>query len=463
MMRRVLIASCVLAWFVLGLWVTRASAGEPIAIDARDTDLLDVIRLLALQSGTNIVAGESVRDRKITFRLHDVGVDTALATLAAAYDLELHRSGATIVLSARPENAGATGAIPAPARQTAVFALERARSEDVAAILSASLPPGSVAVADKRNSAVVVTAIPDALRSARQLVTTLDAPVAATAAGVDTTAIPVRNARASDVLKALKAAQPDTPAIADDRTNSIIVAARRDVLDATRALIERIDRPGRQVLFEVKVTDVKPIDDSSNVGLQFGGAGFGSGALAQFPYTLTTSSVTVNAQLDALVQVGRAQILATPRITTLNNREASLLVGETYPVVTVNQQSGFPTVTDVDIGVQLRVTPTIGEDGVITAEMHPSYSAINGFNGSFPIVANRKVDSTVRVRDGETIVLGGLFEETSSETIARLPFLSDIPILGRFFQNKATAHERDEVVFLITPHIVTDDQRSPDR
>jgi type II secretory pathway component GspD/PulD (secretin) len=458
MMRRFTIALCCVA-----LCAARASAGG-IAIDARDTSLMDVVRLLALQSGTNIVADDTVRDRKITFRLHDVGVDEALATLAEAYALDLRRSRHAVVIRALPSGPNVALAAPVQVRRTEVLPLERARSEDVAAVLTGSLPAGSVAVADKRSSAVVVTAVPDALRAAQQLVATLDAPLAGTLRSIDATTIPVRNARASDVLRALKAAQPDSPAIADDRTNAIIIAARRDAVEAARGLIERIDQPGRQVLFEVKVTDVRPVDDTSNVGFQLGGAGFGTGALGQFPYTLTKSSVTINAQLDALVQVGRAQILATPRITTLNNREASLLVGETYPVVTVNQQSGFPTVTNVDVGVALRLTPTIGDDGVITAEMHPSYSAINGFNGSFPIVANRKVDSTVRVRDGETIVLGGLFEETSSETFARLPFLSDIPILGQFFKNKATTHERDEVVFLITPHIVPlEGQRSPDR
>jgi type II secretory pathway component GspD/PulD (secretin) len=210
-------------------------------------------------------------------------------------------------------------------------------------------------------------------------------------------------------------------------------------------------------MFEVRVTDVKPIDDSTNVGIQFGGTGFGAGAIAQFPFALTKSTIAVNAQINALVQNGHAQILATPRIATLNNREATLLVGETYPIVTVNQQTGFPSVSNVNVGVQLRVTPTIGDDGIITAEIHPEYSEIIGFNASFPIIANRKVDATLRVRDGETIVLGGLFEDTSSETIAKLPFLSNVPILGAFFRNKATSRQRDEVVFFITPHLLPHD------
>jgi type IV pilus assembly protein PilQ len=123
-------------------------------------------------------------------------------------------------------------------------------------------------------------------------------------------------------------------------------------------------------------------------------------------------------------------------------------------VVTVNQQTGFPSVQTIDVGVRLRITPTIGVDGAITAEVHPEYSQIIGFNASFPVIANRKVDATLRVDDGETIVLGGLFQDVSSETISKLPFLGDVPILGPFFRNKARTHTRDEVVFFITPRLI---------
>jgi len=271
---------------------------------------------------------------------------------------------------------------------------------------------------------------------------------------IGSTTIALRNAKPSEAVKELKGAISGANLVADDRSNTVVVTGSVELLATARALLSNIDHPGRQVMFEVRVTDVKPIDDTTNVGIQFGGSGFGAGAVAQFPYTLTKNSLAINAQINALVQHGHAQILATPRIATLNNREAVLLVGETYPIVTVNQQTGFPTVTNVNVGVQLRVTPTIGDDGIITAEFHPEYSEIIGFNASFPIIANRKVDATLRVRDGETIVLGGLFEDTSSETISKLPFLGDIPILGQFFKNKATSRQRDEIVFLITPHIL---------
>jgi type II secretory pathway component GspD/PulD (secretin) len=373
------------ALFFVALATASAGASVPISIDARNTDLSDVIGLIARQSGLNIVADASVKPRRITFRLRDVDSDVALATLAQAYDLQTHRTGNIVLV-------------------------------------------GDAAAMNHRYGASVTSA-----------------------------AVTLRNAKPSDAVKALKGALPDATMIADDRSNTVVLTGSADSQATARALLGNIDGPGRQVMFEVRVTDVKPVDDSSNVGLQFGGTGFGAGAVAQFPFALTKSTIAINAQINALVQNGHAQILATPRIATLNNREATLLVGESYPIVTVNQQTGFPTVSNVNVGVQLRVTPTIGDDGGITAEFHPEYSEIIGFNASFPIIANRKVDATLRVRDGETIVLGGLFQDTSSETISKLPFLGDIPILGQFFKNKATARQRDEVVFLITPHIFPPD------
>jgi type II secretory pathway component GspD/PulD (secretin) len=435
-----------------------ASAQTPISIDARDTDLGDVIQLIALQSGLNVIPDASVKSRRITFHLHDVDGDTALTTLAHAYDLQMHRTGSIVLIGdAAAMNRRFADASSPGAPRTDVFRLARAKPEELASVLLAALPIGTVAVPDRRTASVIVTGSSETLARAQRLVTALDAPASTTSQSTTAISIALQNTKPSEAIKQLRGAVSEAGIVADDRSNTVIVSGAADLVERTRSLLAQIDRPGRQVVFEVRVTDVKPIDDSSNVGVQFGGPGFGAGAVAQFPYTLTKSSITVNAQINALVQSGRAHVLATPRIATVNNREASLLIGESYPIVTVNQQTGFPTVNTVNIGVQLRVTPTIGDDGTITAEIHPEFSAILGFNASFPIIANRKVDSTVRVRDGETIVLGGLFQETSSETISKLPFLGDLPILGQFFRNKAASHERDEVVFLITPHILTPD------
>jgi type II secretory pathway component GspD/PulD (secretin) len=426
-----------------------------ISLDARDTDLCDVIRLLGVQSGMNLVPDGSIKPTHVTIRLHDVTFGEALSSLSQAYGLQTHRDGrilivgdATMMNRRYPDDGSQMGT------KTAVFTLQHAHPEEIKAALSDALPLGTVVVSDKRTSAVIVSGSTATLSRARAFVLALDAAPATINGGVRSSTVQLHNIRATEAIKSLKGSVPDNVLVADDRQNAVVITGNDDTQVTARTLLTSIDNPGRQVMFEVRVADVQPQIDTSNVGIQYGGIGFGTGAIAQIPYTLTKSSVVVNAQLNALIQRGNASILAEPRIATLNNHEATLLVGETFPVVVTNLQTGFPTVTNIDVGVRLRITPTIGDDGTITAEMHPEYSQITGFNNSFPIVANRKVDSTLRVHDGETIVLGGLFSDVDSDTITKLPGLGDIPVLGGFFKNRQKSHTRDEVVFYITPHIL---------
>jgi type II secretory pathway component GspD/PulD (secretin) len=431
------------------------AANTRISIDARATDLCDVIRLLAMQSGENLVPDASIKPTKVTLRLHDVSLAQAVETLAQAYGLQVHREGtieiigdATAMNRRYPNNDERAGT------KTVVFPLVRARADDVKAALIDALPAGTVVVPDKRTGSVIVTASAWAIVRARTLVAALDVADAGTASASSPHVVALRNIRASDAAKALKGSFADGVLIADDRENAVVVTGNEATQNAARQLLASIDSPGKQVMFEVRVADMQPQQDNDNVGVLIGGTMFGTSALDQFPYAVTKSSFAVNAQLNTLIQRGRASVLAQPRIATLNNHEATLLVGETYPVVEVNVQTGFPTVTNVDVGVKLRLTPTIGADNAITAEFHPEYSQITGFNNSFPIIANRKVDSMLRIRDGETIVLGGLFSDVDSETITKFPVLGDLPGLGAFFRNKQRTHNKDEIIFFITPHVL---------
>lgn len=262
--------------------------------------------------------------------------------------------------------------------------------------------------------------------------------------------------KADDAIKALKLLTADGSYIADGDHNTAIVDGDDAVQSTAATLFATIDRPSPQVLFEVKVADVTPQNDSSNFGVEVGGMNLqGTATTGAASYVFASGRIPVNVTLNALISQGRAQILATPKLVTLNNKEADLLIGETYPIVTTTSVLGGQNVQFVDVGVKLRLTPTIGEGGVVTAELHPEYSEIEGVTTTgYPIITNRKIDSTLRVSDAQTIVLGGLMRDVSDETITKIPGLSEIPILGKFFQNKQADHERDEIVFLITPHVI---------
>jgi len=318
------------------------------------------------------------------------------------------------------------------------------------------LPVGTVILSDRRTSAVIVTGDTETVERVRQLVAALDVPGSGGGSGVETRAYRLQYVRAEDAIKELKVLTSEGAFIANNEQNEVVVDGNDSVQVAAASLFATIDRPGPQVMFEVKVADVTPQNDTSNFGLEFGGTNLqGQVTPGSTSYAFTGGSIPVNVTLNALITEGRAQILATPKLVTLNNKEADLLVGETYPIVFNTSVLGGQNVQFVDVGVKLRMIPTIGADGIVTAELHPEYSEIEGITSTgYPIITNRKIDSVLRVRDSDTIVLGGLMMDTSSETLTKVPWLADIPVLGKIFQNKETAHQKNEIVFLITPHVI---------
>jgi len=268
--------------------------------------------------------------------------------------------------------------------------------------------------------------------------------------------------KASDALKALEATLPIVPpatAYASDQQNALVMVGPERFISHARSIVRRIDRPGQQVRYEVRVTDLTPTE-SSNIGFLFGGVDENGQPQAGSGSTVTSflrNSLAVNATINALVTKGEARILARPSISSLNNVPASLLVGEQYPIVYFDARTGTQQVQFVNVGVNLSVTPTIGADGAITTDLETDYSQVTGTIANFPIVTTRKAQSTLRVSDGDTIVIAGLFSDVDRSTMTKVPFLGDIPFIGEVFRNRMRDRSKDEVVFLITPHLVRDD------
>ena len=274
-------------------------------------------------------------------------------------------------------------------------------------------------------------------------------------------ALPMRYVKAAEALKALQATLPIVPpatAYASDEQNALVIFGSSDFIARARSLVRRIDQPGQQVRYEVRVTDLTPTE-SSNVGFLFGGVDENGQPQAGSGSTVTSflrNSLAVNATINAMVSRGEAKILARPSLSSLNNVQASLLVGQQYPIVYFDARTGTQQVQFVNVGVNLSVTPTIGSGGAITTDLETDYSQVTGSIANFPIVTTRKAQSTLRVRDGETIVIAGLFSDVDRNTLTKVPFLGDIPFIGEVFRNRQHDRSKDEVVFLITPHLVRD-------
>lgn len=428
-----------------------------ISLDVRNLDIYDTVRLLATQANANVVVDTSVEHQNVTLRLERVRFEEALSTLARASGLEAVRVGNVTYLGTGDVMNRRYPANSSDGNEVRIIALKNANPDDVAHSLTDALPKGTVLLGDRRTSSIVVGGSRLAVERALELTRALDVGTSLT-----NVSIPMRFAKASAVVQALKATlsiAPPSAVYANDAQNSIILTGTGDFLSQAGSIVTKLDRPDAQVRYEVRVTDVTPVSDTGNVGLLFGGVdvtGTQQAGTGSTVTTFTNKTLAINATLNALVTKGDASILARPSLSTLNNVQASLLVGQSYPIVYFDPRTGTQQVQFVNVGVNLTVTPTVGSDGEITTELETDYSQFLSFVNSFPVIGTRKVQSTFRIRDGDTIVIAGLFSDVNNATVSRVPFLSDIPILGEVFKNRQWSHTRDEVVFFITPHLVDD-------
>jgi MSHA type pilus biogenesis protein MshL len=181
---------------------------------------------------------------------------------------------------------------------------------------------------------------------------------------------------------------------------------------------------------------------------------------------------SITAVLDALKQQGDLKIVSKPRLRTLNNQPAVVRVGQDLPVfstkTTVVASSGTPYVTTdetiqtITVGTVLSITPQIASDGLVTLDITPAVSRLvrieNSATGNTkaPVIDIRQASSIVRVRDGATVIMGGLVQNSETSTKRKVPVLGDIPLLGKAFTSTAKGSERTELIFFITPRIISD-------
>jgi type IV pilus secretin PilQ/predicted competence protein len=274
------------------------------------------------------------------------------------------------------------------------------------------------------------------------------------------------------------------------KANRILITDYPAMVDDLVALVHKMDVPERIVLIEAKLVETT-LDKRSKlgfawptyVGTRLTGVSDGTSVANSGTSTTTnTSAGALNIEsgrwtwgtlsvdqlqtvLDLLNQDGRSKLISDPRITTVENHEAEIMIATVIPIQTINRFSEGAAIQDVvtfqdeDVGISLKVTPRINEDGKITLDVEPKVEDIIGYNGppgnQKPIKASRSVRTRITVADGETAALGGLLKEDEIVSTQRLPVLGHIPFLGGLlFSNKAKEKTSTDLMILITPHIL---------
>ncbi|MBI2095357.1 MAG: secretin and TonB N-terminal domain-containing protein [Candidatus Omnitrophica bacterium] len=267
--------------------------------------------------------------------------------------------------------------------------------------------------------------------------------------------------------------------------NNIIITDYQANIDKIRELLQQVDLAPKQVLIEAKIVDItsndlramgvtwnfdyKPVGDTKSLftrkthyqeelkntitmGEESSSLSGGQIVLN----TLTLKGLTIGATIDALVRDGRANLLASPSIAVINGQEARIVIGERYPYKEKTQTTSGTTETTkfLDIGTTLKVNPQINDDGYITMSIHPEVSAFSASLDAGPRITTREADTTVRVKEGETLVIGGLIKQTNEGSRDKVPILGDIPILGILFSRSEGKKEQTELAVFITPRVL---------
>jgi general secretion pathway protein D len=378
--------------------------------------------------------------------------------------------------------------------------IEHASVDEIAKIIKSLLPnsaksklanPLTIAV-DKNNNQLIVGGAPAKRLKVRFLVKELDKKHNKSG---NTSVVYLKYAEAKDILPVLQSigkqiVDDDKSELkglniqSDEATNSIIITAPAEISNNIKSVIEKLDIRRAQVLIEAIIAEISS-DDLDTFGFQWvsqGAAGHGlidftgslqqvlQGGSARASQGLTTVFADYNQDtkkgfgtvLSALKRKTGVNILSTPSIVTIDNKEASILVGEEVPFITNRQivsgnSNPFQNFERKDIGVKLKVTPQINAGDIIKLDIEQEISKVTNQGSASDIVTSkRNLKTSVLVENGKILVLGGLIDDTIDDTNYKVPGLGDIPVLGKLFQHKTKTKVKRNLLIFIHPTILTD-------
>ncbi|MDQ2688619.1 MAG: hypothetical protein M3Y28_12210, partial [Armatimonadota bacterium] len=404
-------------------------------VNAYQSDVTGILNSLAQDAGVSIVMAGAVGG-KVTMRLHQVPLEKAIDLLTKSAGLAFHQDGATYIVGAAKDIEAAYPA-PSPVQTQALYQCQHVNASDLVTSLQNTF--------DKDQLHISLGASSYSPR--------LDEATNTAATRIDGTAL---KSGGSDGGKGE----------AGLASRTLILVGTPDTVTQALALAAKLDQRRAQVKINVRITDVS-LDALKDLGLQWT---FGNQSITESqPHGLTFGSFTrsplsIGATISALEQSNRAKLLAAPSLSLLDGEHGYILIGDRllYPTLVGYTQAQTPIFDKAEerVGIYLQVAAQIGSDGEVTLSIYPQVSLVTSYlqvNGaSYPQISTREQQTTVRVKDGENIVVGGLIRDEEIENIQRVPGLSKIPFFGELFTNRHKTRTRSEVVIVITPEIQKD-------
>ena len=421
------------------------NAAGTVEIHVNDANLVEVLRMLSLQSQKNIIASKDVKGT-VTANLYSVTVREALDAILAANGYAYEERGNFVYVYTKEELAAQEQANRK--RETRIFRLYYTPVATAVNMIKPVLSKdGELSFSDPAKSG-------------------------------------------------LESGSADAGGNSHSTEDVMVVTDFADRLDEVKRVLDEIDKRPQQILIEATILRATLNEDNA-MGIDFqvlGGvdfAGFsaaGGTGVNSSVRTLGADSAAVNdgvsgvgtgftnnvpkgglslgliknniaVFLEALETVTDTTVLANPKILALNKQKGEVIVGreDGYITSTTTDTTTVQTVEFLQTGTRLIFRPYIGDDGYIRMEIHPEDSSGGLTGANLPFKVTTEVTSNVLVRDGHTIVIGGLFREDSNSTRGQVPGLGNIPFAGALFRSQRDRTTREEIIILLTPHIIKDD------
>jgi len=259
--------------------------------------------------------------------------------------------------------------------------------------------------------------------------------------GVNGTASSSASDIAAAITQALSPSLPDLRVTLYASQSQLLLTGSPNSIRIARELIAKLDALPQMVVLDVTILEV-----DENVSKMLG--------LQQFSRT----PLSIGFQLNLLIQNGKAKVLADPKLTTLSGRTASLRAGDNIAILTTTGGSvGTVATTQLvtfNTGVQLDITPVINADNFVSVTLHPTVNNLSSILNGVPQISTRDVQTTVAMREGQTLIIGGLIEDSLNRSETHIPVLGYLPIVGPFFTQTIISGQRNELIITVTPHIV---------
>jgi len=457
-----------------------------ISLDLRAMDLVEVLKFLATKGRLNIVTSPEIQGRA-TLTLTDVSVRDALDIVLVSNALAVERRGTILYIMSEAVYLALYGRKYTDPRKSFITQLVYANPGQVGTLLGTVKSPVGRVVIDEPTGTVSVLDVPEAVEEMRRLIDRVDIPSIQRQLPVTTQVFPLQFAKAEDVQMHIESSL--TPEVGklrvDKRSNSLVITELPAKLPEITQLIQAFDAKHRQVFIEATILQVT-LKDHFDTGINWEWLSESGSGLADINIVNTAAIASdaasgakvvvgsivdddATATLKALHEFGDTDVLSTPHIAVMNNQEAKILVGrrEAYVTTTTTQAQTTATTAEsiqfVDVGVKLYVTPVVSENGFITMKIRPEVSSVvstlkTSTGNTIPIVETSEAETQVMVKDGSTIVIGGLMKDEATLTQQKIPLVGDLPLIGLLFGNRSDRIKKTELVILMSPHVISGEE-----